>query len=214
MISLRKPICLRKPPRPQPSAVPTANYAGLSLAKGPRPSHPQIICVKGKSAGGRSYGYRVDRQPLPDGTWTTGDLTIKEDEASVICRIFKDYDQGQSARSIAIALNAEGVPSPNSGKTSGEWTFSTVQGNWKRGTGILNNELYVGMRVWNRQYFVNHPETGKRQARLNPEEEWTRNPVPELRILDEDLWTRVKDRQGSIRANVLEARSKNDNPLN
>lgn len=170
--------------------------------------------LKGKSAGGRSYGYRVDRPPLPDGTWTTGDLTIKDDEASVIRRIFKDYDQGQSARAIAIALNAEGVPSPSSGKTSGEWTFSTVQGNWKRGTGILNNELYIGMRVWNRQHFVNHPETGKRQARLNPEEEWTRNPVPELRILDEDLWTRVKDRQGSIRANVLQARSKNDNPLN
>ena len=45
MISLRKPICLRKPPRPQPSAIPAANYAGLSLAKGPRPSHPEIICV-------------------------------------------------------------------------------------------------------------------------------------------------------------------------
>ncbi len=45
MISLRKPLSLRKPPRPQPSAVPTANYVGLSLAKGPRPSHPKIICV-------------------------------------------------------------------------------------------------------------------------------------------------------------------------
>ncbi len=170
--------------------------------------------LNGKSAGGRSYGYRVDRQPLPDGTWTTGDLLINDHEAAVISRIFKDYDEGQSGRAIAIALNREGVPSPSSGKTSGEWTFSTVQGFWQRGTGILNNELYIGMRVWNRQHFVTHPETGKRQARLNPEEEWTRNPVPELRILDEDLWTRVKDRQGSIRANVLEARSKNDNPLN
>lgn len=99
-------------------------------------------------------------------------------------------------------------------KASGEWTFSTIQGNWKRGTGILNNELYIGMRVWNRQHFVNHPETGKRQARLNPEEEWTRNPVPELRILDDDLWTRVKDRQGIIRTCVMDARSNDANPLN
>ena len=86
--------------------------------------------LKGKSAGGRSYGYRVDRQPLPDGTWTTGDLLINDDEATVINRIFKDYDEGQSGRAIAIALNREGVPAPNSGKGSGEWTFSTIQGFW------------------------------------------------------------------------------------
>jgi site-specific DNA recombinase len=155
--------------------------------------------LNGKSAGGRSYGYRIDRQPLPDGTWTTGDLLINEDEATVIKRIFRDYDEGQSGRAIAIALNREGVPAPSSGKGSGEWTFSTIQGFWQRGTGILNNELYVGMRVWNRQHFVTHPETGKRQARLNPPEEWTRNAVPELRIIDDDLWSRVKDRQSSIR---------------
>jgi site-specific DNA recombinase len=173
--------------------------------------------LNGKSAGGRSYGYRVDRQPLPDGTWTTGDLLINDDEAKVIRRIFSAYDQGQSARAIAIALNAEGIPAPSSGKGSGEWTFSTIQGNWKRGTGILNNELYIGMRVWNRQHFVTHPETGKRQARLNPPEDWTRNAVPDLRIIDDDLWTCVKTRQGGIRHTMLTARnesSSNTNPLN
>ena len=170
--------------------------------------------LNGKSAGGRSYGYRVDRQPLPDGTWTTGDLLINDDEAKAIQRIFSAYDQGQSARAIAIALNAEGIPAPSSGKGSGEWTFSTIQGNWKRGTGILNNELYVGMRVRNRQHFVTHPETGKRQARPNLPEDWTRNAVPDLRIIDEDLWTRVKTRQGSIRHTMLTARDENPNSTN
>ena len=170
--------------------------------------------LNGKSAGGRSYGYRVDRQPLPDGTWTTGDLLINDNEATVINRIFKDYDEGQSGRAIAIALNREGVPAPSSGKGSGEWTFSTIQGFWKRGTGILNNELYIGMRVWNRQRFVTHPETGKRQARPNPPEDWTRNAVPELRIIDDDLWSRVKERQDSIRANIVTTHATSTNNLN
>ena len=170
--------------------------------------------LNGKSAGGRSYGYRVDRQPMPDGTWTTGDLLINDDEATVIKRIFKDYDEGQSGRAIAIALNREGVPAPSSGKGSGEWTFSTIQGFWQRGTGILNNELYIGMRVWNRQHFVTHPETGKRQARLNPREVWTRNAVPELRIIDDALWSRVKDRQSSIRANIVTTHATSTNSLN
>ena len=66
----------------------------------------------GKSAGGLSYGYRLDRQPLPDGTFTTGDRTIDDREAAVIRQIFQDYDRGKSARTIAIALNKAGIPPP------------------------------------------------------------------------------------------------------
>ena len=101
----------------------------------------------GKSAGGISYGYRLDRQPLPDGTYTTGDRVIDAAEAAIIRRIFTEYDRGRSARAIAIGLNRDGIPAPRSGgKGKGSWSFSTISGNWKRGTGILNNELYVGKR--------------------------------------------------------------------
>jgi hypothetical protein len=37
-----------------------------------------------------------------------------------------------------------------------------------RGTGILNNELYIGRLVWNRLRYVKDPETGKRVSRPNP----------------------------------------------
>lgn len=40
MISLRKPICLKKPPKPQLSAANTGAYPKLSLVKPPKPSHP------------------------------------------------------------------------------------------------------------------------------------------------------------------------------
>lgn len=127
-------------------------------------------------------------------------------------RIFRDYDAGLSARAIAAALNEEGVPSPRSEKGDGTWGPSTISGNRKRGTGILNNELYIGMLVWNRQRFIKDPQTSKRQARLNPPEAWKCHEVPELRIIEDSLWDRVKARQGAIREAMNPAGIQSDRP--
>ena len=159
--------------------------------------------LAGKSAGGLSYGYSIVRQPLLGGTFTTGELAISEDEAVVVRRILADYTKGLSSRSIAAALNAEGVPAPR-GKG---WSFSTISGNSKRGTGILNNELYVGIRVWNRQSFMKDPETSRRQAIPNLPEKWVVTEVPDLRIVDPALWDAVKERQTLIREDIMNARA-------
>jgi site-specific DNA recombinase len=63
---------------------------------------------------------------------------------------------------------------------------------------VLNNELYVGSLVWNRQRFIKDPTTGKRVARPNPEDQWVRTSTPELRIVDDGLWAKVKLRQAEI----------------
>ena len=42
------------------------------------------------------------------------------------------------------------------------------------------------------------PETGKRVSKLNPEHHWITQNVLELRIIDEDLWAKVKERQASL----------------
>jgi len=151
----------------------------------------------GKSAGGISYGYKVVRNLRADGTVTTGEREILAGEAAVIRLIFESYARGLSPRAIAAALNAERVPSPGSRGTA--WTFSTIAGSAARLNGILNNELYVGTLVWNRQTFIDDPATGKRQARPNPREEWVITDVPEMRIIDDELWHRVKQRQIAIR---------------
>ena len=167
----------------------------------------------GKSAGGISYGYRVKRAFRADGSVITGEREIVPEEAEVVLRIFRDYDAGLSARAIAAALNAEGIPSPGgSGKGDGTWGPSTISGNWQRGTGILNNELYIGMLVWNRQRFVKDPQTFKRQARLNPPEVWKVHEVPELRLIEDDLWDQVKARQNGIREAMNPAGVKNERP--
>ena len=106
-----------------------------------------------------------------------------------------DFVGIRTPKKIAYELNEEGVPGP----TGNDWGFSTINGNYKRGTGILNNEMYVGKLVWNRQRFIKDPDTGKRQARLNPPEEWIIQEVPELRVIEQDLWDAVKARQEQVK---------------
>jgi site-specific DNA recombinase len=73
--------------------------------------------------------------------------------------------------------------------------FQTLNGNAKRGNGILKNEMFIGRMIWNRQRFIKDPDSGKRQARSNPESEWIVQEVPDLRILDDVLWNAAKSRQ-------------------
>ena len=154
---------------------------------------------KGKSAGGVTYGCDAVRTFQADGEVSTGERVINEEQAEVVRRIFEDYSHGLSPRAIADALHKEGIAGPR----QAGWGASTIYGNWRRGTGILNNELYVGRLVWNRQRFIKDPNTGKRQARLNPPEEWIIEEVPDLRIIPDDLWTRVKDRQKATRSTMI-----------
>jgi len=109
----------------------------------------------GKSAGGLCYGYRVVKA-LNAGTVTTGEREIDPEQAAVVARIFRDFMAGMSPEAIVKALNREGVAGP----FGGSWSPSTIHGNAKRGTGILNNELYVGRTVWNRLRYVRDPDTG------------------------------------------------------
>lgn len=146
---------------------------------------------KGKSGGGNAYGYTVLRHMGDDGEIKRGDREINASEAAIVKRIYTSYAEGMSPNRIADQLNREGIPGPR----AGTWDKSTIHGNPKRGTGILNNEIYIGRMVWNRQQFVKDPATGKRQARPNPEAEWITNEVPELRIIDQNLWDQVKARQ-------------------
>ena len=85
-------------------------------------------------------------------------------------------------------------------------------------TGVLNNELYIGRLVWNRLRYIKDPATGKRVSRINPPEDWITADVPELRIVDNDLWQAVKDRQNELAvkyASTIEAvRAAHANRLN
>ena len=158
----------------------------------------------GFSGGGICYGYDVVRETDSAGNPVRGKRTVNEGETKIVRSIFREFVGGISPTAIAKSLNAQGIPGPR-GK---DWGPSTIYGNWRRGTGILNNELYIGRLVWNRQHFVKDPATGRRQARPNPESEWIIEEVPELRIVSQDLWDAVKERQEKTRRTVTADRAR------
>ena len=176
----------RSPHRPQgrderalPQGSRRQDPAGLG---GPRPRRPQrrrallrLRCGAGRRA----------RRPQ-----------IAPEEAAIVRRIFSEFAAGRSPKAIARGLNDENVPGPRGIL----WRDTAIRGHRTRGTGILNNELYVGRLVWNRLRYVKDPRTGRRVSRQNPVEAWVVEDVPELSIIDVALWEAVKSRQAEIDA--------------
>ncbi len=152
----------------------------------------------GKSGGGNSYGYDVVKRFDAKGEPIRGDRSINQAEAEVVGRIFREYVSGASPKQIAVGLNRDGIAGP----AARDWGFTTIYGSPKRGNGILNNEMYIGRVVWNRQRFIKNPDNGKRVSRLNPREEWIIQEAPDFRIVEQELWDAAKVRQQSIKQNT------------
>jgi DNA invertase Pin-like site-specific DNA recombinase len=144
------------------------------------------------AAGGRKK--RLHR--LPRSEWQ---VLIPDHHPGFVRRIFAEFAAGKSPRRIAVDLNRDHLPGPR----GGEWDASTINGNATRGTGILNNELYIGRIVWNRLRYIKDPATGKRISRLNESDRWIVQEVTELRIVSQDLWDAVKERQQMLKRDTL-----------
>lgn len=162
----------------------------------------------GNNAGGRAYGYRS--VPVEDPSRldafgrplvTAVRREIDSEQAEIVRQIFEWFTQGFSAKWMANELNRLQVPSPGAAcnrkvrRRDGVWLASAIAGNPRKGTGILNNDLYRGVYVWNRTKGIRDPETRRRVSRLRPEAEWVVQPMPELRIVSDELWQRAKGRQ-------------------
>lgn len=145
----------------------------------------------GRVPGGLCYGYRIANDRDADGQPVLGLREIHPHQADVVRRIYRLYADGASSREIVRLLNHEGEPGPK----GRPWQQGTINGNRARRSGILNNELYRGRIIYNRQNFVRNPDTGKRQPRTTPQSEWIVNDAPELRIVDQTLWEIVQTRR-------------------
>jgi DNA invertase Pin-like site-specific DNA recombinase len=149
---------------------------------------------KGFSAGAVGYGYRMVRRLTSGGELVRGEREIDPVQALIVERIFHEFADGKSPLAIARDLNADGIPGPK----GLVWRDTSIRGDVRRGTGIINNELYVGVRVWNHKHYVTDPGTGKSVTRFNPESEWIRNEVPDLRIVSDALWQAAKRQQQAL----------------
>lgn len=150
---------------------------------------------EGRSGGGLCFGYDVVREHDVHGELVRGGRAINDAEARIVRRIFVESAAGKSPRRIAVDLNRDHIPGPR----GGEWDASTINGNAVRGTGILNNELYIGRFVWNRLRYVKDPNTGKRISRLHEPDRVIVQDVPKPRIVPQDLWEAVKQRQQNLK---------------
>ena len=120
----------------------------------------EAAVAAGRFAGGRAYAYK--KKILLDAD--AGHLEIDPVKAEILTRIFRDFASGLSSVKIATALNEEGIPGPR----GGEWNASTIRGNPKVLTGILNNPLYIGRLVWGRRQWRRNPDSEMREAALSP----------------------------------------------
>ena len=151
---------------------------------------------RGYTAGGICYGYKNKSIPDPEqgGRGATMRLLgvereIIPEEAEIIRRIMEMRATGLGYGTIAKTLNDEGVLAPErkyNGKTEQHWYGSAIKE-------ICRNEIYHGVRIWNRTQMVFNSADGKRSKRDRPQSEWVRVEVPNLRIISEELWAKVNE---------------------
>lgn len=137
----------------------------------------------GLCTGGRCFGY----DNVAEGDSVRQEINAKE--AAIVRRIFEMAAEGASLKVIARKLNDERVPSPRprAGKQYATWCPTAIRA-------MLRRELYAGRVIWNRSRFVKAPGSNKRLRRDRPMTEWRTVERPEIRIIDEALWTRVQKR--------------------
>ena len=153
-------------------------------------------CIrKGYTAGGTCYGYK--NKYLTDPTVKERgqdrvvgvEQEIVPEQAAVVVRIMKMRAAGLSFSQIAKTLNAERVPAPRrkyKGRIQEVWVPSSIKE-------ITKNEIYRGVRVWNRTEKLLHPTKGRKAKRVRPQSEWIRVEVPNLRIVSEELWEQTQE---------------------
>lgn len=149
---------------------------------------------KGSASTCLAYGYKLGLKYDANGDRIPGIREIDEDKAKIVVRIFEEYASGVSPRDIAKGLNAERISGPRGSK----WRDTAIRGHVSRGTGILNNQMYLGRMIWNKRNYRKNPETEKRTARANDVSDWVVAEVADLRIVSDELWARVKRKQQEV----------------
>ena len=126
------------------------------------------------NGGCTGLGYDVDE---------TQHIVINEEEAKVVAAIFSLYLCGYSCKNIADMLNAEGHKT----KVGNSFTPYSVYG-------ILNNEKYTGVYIFNRAEAKGY-DRKRNSHRSKPPDEIIRIEGGIPAIISKEVWEAVKKRQ-------------------
>jgi site-specific DNA recombinase len=104
--------------------------------------------------------------------------------------MFQWFADGESLKKIASDLNARDIPSPGAtwkarSNPRDKWLVSVLHA-------LLQNEVYIGRKIWNTAQFVKDPDTGKRIRRERPESEWVISECE--RVIDQATWEAAQRR--------------------
>jgi site-specific DNA recombinase len=155
---------------------------------------------------GKVFGYDVQRVAKGQST-----LVVNKPEARVVVDIYTRFANGEGARTIAAALNHKRVPKPRAqqGRRDG-WSASTIRAVLKRA--LYRGEIVYGrtMKAYNRELRRVRRGTSREKGQIPmPDDTWIRTPAPHLRIIDEELATRVDTRLEDRRSRYLAAIQRN-----
>ena len=163
--------------------------------------------LQGMVPGGRCYGYKnvtledFSRQRECGRPAVRGvRQEILPEEARVIRRMFDMSGNGKSLNTIAKEFNLANIPAPRPRRGGVRaWSPNAIHS-------MLRNSRYRGLVIWNRSHKIRNPDTGKKQGKDRPQEEWVTVEAPHLRIVSEEQWEKVEARIGQWREKFGTAR--------
>ncbi len=129
----------------------------------------------GRIGGPAPYGYVRDK---------AGQFKVDRSKARIVRRIFKEYLNCKSFRTIAEELNVDQIPSPS----GGQWGYQTLQF-------LLSNSTYIGQVIYNQRTLHRSRKTGRRICRKRPREQWMVFERPDLRIVTAKTWAAAQARR-------------------
>ncbi len=158
---------------------------------------------QGHVAGGRCFGYQniSMKGDRPAETGEARDYVVRRivpAEAAIVKGIFRAYADGVGMVRIAKALNGDPGQAPVTRQYFGGRKLPPPRG---RADGwaptlirhMLHRPIYKGEVVWGK---LTHTDRNGRAGITvtRAEQDWLRQPAPELQIIEDDLWTAVHDR--------------------
>jgi site-specific DNA recombinase len=188
-----------------------SNAIGYFKSLGAADERRKIIerTTRGKNAKARNNDLVMTGHP-PFGYKRVGKskeahLVIDDEEAGIVKSIFEWYTIGDgiggplSLRAIAFKLEEGGMPTPNHRTNAADyWIPATIRG-------ILKNEIYTGHTYYGKSRVV------KKKRIKQPQEEWIAIDVPQLAIIERDIFELAQKRLK--RNKELAARNKKNDYL-
>ncbi len=158
----------------------------------------RAAATRGKIMGDIPYGYRqvdeLDEHGAP--MLNSRGVHIRRVEidpltSKVVLRVNEDFDAGKSPHQIAIALTAEGVPTPQGGKM---WHPNTIIGVSRSMAGLLRNPMLIGKIIHGKVKTEYDEKTGRIKKIRGDVADRIEHDAPWLRIVPQEVWDRNQER--------------------